>query len=66
MRQTFDYTIKCLAYRTKGKPPTEYTNCKQYSPYFGLSVWVGGCDMINIFIGKQSTSVVNDSASTGV
>ena len=59
MRQMFDCTIKHLAHRTKGKPRRVH-KLKAILPTLGsLSVWVGGCDMIIIFIGKQSTSVVN-------
>ena len=31
-----------------------------------LCLWVCGCDMIIIFIGKQSTSVVNNSSFTDI
>ena len=48
--------------------PTESTlTVSNIPPTLGsLSVCVGVCDMIVIFIGKQSTSVVNNSSFTGV
>ena len=48
--------------------PTESTLTESNIPptLGSLSVWVGGCDVVIIFIGKQSTSVVNKVSFTGM